>query len=109
MASCDFLVTVLLSQLMLPHTRHTCAVVAGGVTVVLLRGAVGLNIQKMFLTGKAQYPVERTLLVTGALDSLMISRHAGGEWERSCSVQHSYPASSYFCLAERRPANGGLA
>ena len=37
----------------------------------------GLNVQEMFVTGRPQYPVERTLLVSGALDSLMQSRHRG--------------------------------
>lgn len=37
----------------------------------------GLNIQEMFLTGEPQYPVERTLLVSGALDALMESRYRG--------------------------------
>jgi hypothetical protein len=37
---------------------------------------LGLNIQKMFVTGQAQYPVERTLLVTGAIDAVMRSRTA---------------------------------
>ena len=34
---------------------------------------LGLNIQQMMLTGKPTYPVERTLLVTGALEALMES------------------------------------
>ena len=38
---------------------------------------LSLNIQKMFLTGKPQYPVERTLLISGALEALMDSRHRG--------------------------------
>jgi hypothetical protein len=38
---------------------------------------LALNIQEMFLTGKPQYPVERTLLVSGALDALMESRYLG--------------------------------
>ena len=38
---------------------------------------LGLNIQAMFLTGRPQYPVERTLLVTGALAAIMESRHQG--------------------------------
>ena len=38
---------------------------------------LGLNIQQMFLTGRPQYPVERTLLVTGALEALMESRYRG--------------------------------
>ena len=32
----------------------------------------------MFLTGQPQYPVERTLLTTGAHAALMDSRHLGG-------------------------------
>lgn len=38
---------------------------------------LSLNVQEMFLTGEPQYPVERTLLVTGALDALMDSRYRG--------------------------------
>ena len=40
--------------------------------------AQGLAVQEMFLTGRPQYPVERTLLTTGAHASLMDSRHLGG-------------------------------
>ena len=35
---------------------------------------LSLNAQEMFLSGTPQYPVERTLLVSGALDALMESR-----------------------------------
>ena len=38
---------------------------------------LSLNIQQMFLTGVPSYPVERTLLVSGALDALMESRYQG--------------------------------
>ena len=38
---------------------------------------LGLNIEAMFLSGEPQYPVERTLLVSIALDALMDSRHRG--------------------------------
>ena len=30
---------------------------------------LGLNVQKMFITGEPQYPAERTLLATGAIDA----------------------------------------
>ena len=39
---------------------------------------LGLNAQRMFLTGQPQYPVERTLLIAGALEALLDSRHQGG-------------------------------
>ena len=38
---------------------------------------LSLNIQHMFLTGKPSYPVERTLLITGALEALLDSRFQG--------------------------------
>lgn len=38
---------------------------------------LSLNIQEMFLTGRPQYPIERTLLVSGVLESLLDSRHQG--------------------------------
>jgi hypothetical protein len=38
---------------------------------------LGLNIQEMFLTGTVQYPLERTLLVSGALEALLDSRYRG--------------------------------
>ena len=38
---------------------------------------LGLNAQEMFITGKPQYPVERTLLIGGALEALLDSRHKG--------------------------------
>jgi len=54
---------------------------------VLLPGApyahfsyLGLNIQEMFMTGKAQYPVERTLLVSGALEALHKKWFQSGGW-----------------------------
>ncbi len=40
---------------------------------------LGLNIQKMFLTGKPQTPVQRTLLTSGLLDAAMRSLTNGGK------------------------------
>lgn len=40
-------------------------------------GYLLLNAEEMFLTGRPPYPAERTLLVTGALEALMDSLHAG--------------------------------
>jgi len=39
---------------------------------------LGLNVQRLFVTGQPQYPVERTLLISGALEALLDSRHQGG-------------------------------
>ena len=56
---------------------------------------LGLNLQEMFLTGEPQYPVERTLLVTGALDALMDSRHQGHVRVETphLAIQYSAPES----------------
>jgi hypothetical protein len=35
------------------------------------------NIEEMFVTGQAPYPVERTMLVSGTLESCLQSKHAG--------------------------------
>ena len=41
----------------------------------LLKGA-----EQMYQTGKPAWPVERTLMTSGQLDSLLVSNKRGGEW-----------------------------
>jgi hypothetical protein len=40
---------------------------------------LGLNVEKMFITGKPQVPVERTLLTTGVVDAAVRSRANQGK------------------------------
>ena len=40
---------------------------------------LGLNVHSMFLTGEPRYPVERTLLITGALEALLDSKFQGSK------------------------------
>jgi hypothetical protein len=55
-------------------------------------------IGRMFTTGKTDYAVERTLLVTGALAFLMESRHLGNKRVETPKLAISYraPAHSYY-------------
>jgi hypothetical protein len=56
------------------------------------------NIEKLFETGRVPYPLERTLLTTGALDALMGSLAKGGEPIKTpeLAVQYTPPADSGF-------------
>lgn len=51
---------------------------------------LGLNIEQMFLTGQPQYPVERTLLVSGVLDALLESRHQGHQRIETPHLRFTY-------------------
>ena len=54
-------------------------------------------IEEMFVTGKPVYPVERTLLTSGALDFLMESLHQGKRIETpDLKVLYRAPAREYF-------------
>ena len=55
-------------------------------------------IGRMYLTGKTDYPVERTLLTTGALAMLMESRHQGQKRLETPILKIAYqaPKVSYF-------------
>jgi hypothetical protein len=60
--------------------------------------ALNQNIEKFFETGKAPYPVERTLLTTGVLDSIMESHHRRGTRIETTEldVRYTAPADSGF-------------
>jgi len=62
-------------------------------------GVTGVSPQeKFFETGKAPYPVERTLLTTGILDAVMDSHHRRGARVETADldVRYAAPADSGF-------------
>jgi hypothetical protein len=56
------------------------------------------NLEKFFETGKAPYPVERTLLTTGVLDAALESHHRRGNRVETpeLDVRYTAPADSGF-------------
>lgn len=62
--------------------------------------ALSHAIQTHFMEGRAPYPVERTLLVTGALESVMDSRHQGGESIATPHLDVSYAARDFEAMRE---------
>ena len=60
--------------------------------------ALNTNIEKFLETGKSPYPVERTLLTTGTLDSVLESHHARGKRVETPELDVTYaaPADSGF-------------
>ena len=65
---------------------------------------LGLNAQSLFVTGEATYPIERTLLVSGALDALLESRHRNYVRMETPHLNinyDSYDALSLRALSER--------
>jgi hypothetical protein len=57
------------------------------------------NIEKMFISGKATYPVERTLLTSGILDFALESRFQGYKKLETpqLDVRYQVGRESHFC------------
>ncbi len=68
---------------------------------------LSLNIQEMFLSGNPQYPVERTLLVIGALDALMESRHRGHVRVETSYLDVSYRSYEKMPIRPKDPRPSG--
>lgn len=63
-------------------------------------GCLTQKIEEMFETGRAPYPVERTLLTSGMLDFSLESRFQGHkrlETPELARVRYAAPAGSHFC------------
>jgi hypothetical protein len=63
-------------------------------------GCLTKKIEEMFETGRAPYPVERTLLTSGILDFSLESRFQGHkrlETPQLLQVRYQTPAVSHFC------------
>ena len=69
-----------------------------------------MNIEEMFLTGKPQYPVERTLLASGILEAALDSRHQGGVRLETPHLDVSYQSydTPPHRPAARRPEGASL-
>ena len=62
--------------------------------------ALSHAIQSHMITGRAPYPVERTLLVTGMLDAAMQSRFQQGEALDTPQLHTSYAATDFRAMRE---------
>ena len=62
--------------------------------------ALAHAIQHHFIHGRAPYPVERTLLVTGILDASMHSRHDGGKLMQTPELEFSYQPHDFRAMRE---------
>ena len=63
-------------------------------------GCLVKNIEKMFETGRAPYPVERTMLTSGMLDFALESRiqgHRKLETPQRARVRYQATNDSHFC------------
>lgn len=62
--------------------------------------ALSHAIQHLFITGKAPYPVERTLLVSGILDAAMHSHHAGSVQLETPHLEFAYEPMDFTAMRE---------
>ena len=80
--------------------------------------ALSHAIQYHFIHGKAPYPMERTLLVTGILDASMHSRHEAGKVMQTPELEFAYRpidframremGASWKIITEDTPEPGGI-
>jgi hypothetical protein len=67
---------------------------------VTYSGCLVHGIEEMFATGVAPYPVERTLIVSGALEACLKSKHQGAPLETPyLDVKYQAPEGSHHCRA----------
>lgn len=64
---------------------------------------LSLNVEEMFLSGVASYPVERTLLVSGVLEAALTSRHEGHRRLETPWLDVSYKSYNSFRWRPRGP------
>ncbi|MBI3864785.1 MAG: hypothetical protein HY290_23150 [Planctomycetia bacterium] len=62
--------------------------------------ALAHAIQQHFVERKSPFPVERTLLTTGALDAAMHSRHANGQPQPTPHLEFAYEAADFRTVRE---------
>ena len=62
--------------------------------------ALSHGIQHLFKTGKQPYPVERTLLVTGALEAAVRSFNAGGKPVKTPHLEFAYQPIDFRSMRE---------
>lgn len=62
--------------------------------------ALSHAIQHMFVTGKAPYPVERTLLVSGILDAAMHAHHEGDVLKETPELEFAYQPIDFTAMRE---------
>ncbi len=68
---------------------------------------LGLNVQDMFVTGRPRYPVERTLLVTGAMAALMDSSWRDHMRLETPHLHIAYAPSAVPAIQPRSPRPRG--